>query len=388
MVSTYSDRLRFEKQEVGSNNNTWGTILNTNVIELIDEAIGGYTIVSVSSTGVVLSSNNGATDQARQASLEFAGTLTANVTITIPQEEKTYFLRNSSTGSFAVTMKTAAGTAVTVPQSSNVFVACNGTEIYKIETATSVASFTANNLTVVSTASVTEIDASIGSFSGPVSVNGALNVVGFVSGTNAVFTSTVSASNIVVTSIEASVGKFTNIFVSGTASLSNLTVSGTVSATAIYAYGYPVANAYALLKDVKTTGTAGGAATGATWNTRDLNTKTEDESNITSITSNQFALQAGKYYIRGVAPGYAIQGISTRIRNITVGSTALSGDSGYTGVAATTKQFVVGTVSIATSTNFELQMWAEVGQASGFGPASNLTGQPETYSVVEIWRLK
>lgn len=248
MASTYSDRLRFEKQGVGENANTWGSILNTNVIELIDEAIGGYVVVSVSSAPVTLSSNNGATDQARQASLEFAGTLTADVTITIPQEEKTYFLRNSTTGSFAVTMKTAAGTAVTVPQSSNVFVACDGTEIYKIETATSVASFTANNLTVVSTASVTEIDASIGSFSGPVSITGALNVVGFVSGTNAVFTSTVSASNIFATSVEASVGKFTNITVSG-AITANTSIQSSVG---FFLNGYSIGGVAQIVSDIDT----------------------------------------------------------------------------------------------------------------------------------------
>lgn len=150
MASTYTDRLGLEKQGDGENPNSWGTILNTNVIDLIDDAIAGYEIVSVSSTGITLSDNNGSTDQSRNAALEFAGTLTANVTITIPSEEKTYFVRENTTGSFAVQMKTAGGSAITLTQQSNVFVACDGTDIYSVESPTSVSAFTANVLTATS----------------------------------------------------------------------------------------------------------------------------------------------------------------------------------------------------------------------------------------------
>ena len=49
MASTYTNRLGLEKQTDGENPNSWGAILNTNVIDLLDDAIAGYTIVSVSS---------------------------------------------------------------------------------------------------------------------------------------------------------------------------------------------------------------------------------------------------------------------------------------------------------------------------------------------------
>jgi hypothetical protein len=150
MASTYTDRLGLEKQGDGENPNSWGTILNTNVIDLIDDAIAGYEVVSVSSTGITLSDNNGSTDQSRNAALEFAGTLTANVTITIPSEEKTYFVRENTTGSFAVQMKTASGSALNLTQGLNTFVACDGTSIYQVDLPTSVDSFTANTLTATS----------------------------------------------------------------------------------------------------------------------------------------------------------------------------------------------------------------------------------------------
>ena len=187
MASTYTDRLGLEKQTDGENPNSWGAILNTNVIDLIDDAIAGYEIVSVSSTGITLTDNQGSTDQSRNAALEFAGTLTANVTITVPAEEKTYFVRENTTGSFAVQMKTVGGTALTLSQGVNTFVACNGTSIYRIDTPTSVASFTANTLTAT-TLTATSISTSVLSSSiitvntsatfQQVSVEGDLTVVG------------------------------------------------------------------------------------------------------------------------------------------------------------------------------------------------------------------
>jgi hypothetical protein len=138
MASTYTNRLGLEKQTDGENPNSWGAILNTNVIDLIDDAIAGYEIVSVSSTDITLTDNEGSTDQSRNAALEFAGTLTANVIITVPAEEKTYFIRENTSGSFAVQMKTVGGTALTLSQGANTFVACNGTSIYRIDAPTSV----------------------------------------------------------------------------------------------------------------------------------------------------------------------------------------------------------------------------------------------------------
>jgi uncharacterized alkaline shock family protein YloU len=164
MASTYTTRLRFEKQGDGENPNSWGDILNQNVIDLIDEAVAGYVVVSVSSVPVTLSENNGSVDQSRNASLEFAGVLTANVTITIPSHEKTYFLRNVVTGSFDVYMKTASGSSYTVPK-QNTFVACDGTNIHQIDFPVSISAFTVNQLTVVSAVSGTDAKFATGTFS-------------------------------------------------------------------------------------------------------------------------------------------------------------------------------------------------------------------------------
>ena len=112
-MATFTSRIRLEKQANGENSGTWGTVLNQNVIDLVDEAIAGYTIVSCSSTAVALTANNGSSDQARSAVLELQGTLTSSVDITIPSVSKIYYIKNNTSGSYPITLKTAATTAKT-----------------------------------------------------------------------------------------------------------------------------------------------------------------------------------------------------------------------------------------------------------------------------------
>jgi hypothetical protein len=213
MASTYTDRLGLEKQGDGENPNSWGTILNTNVIDLVDDAIAGYEVVSVSSTGITLSDNNGSTDQSRNAALEFAGTLTANVTITIPSEEKTYFVRENTTGSFAVQMKTAAGSALNLTQGQNIFVACDGTSIYQLDIPTSVSSFTANTLNATSITT---------------SILDATNISATTVNTSIVSATTVNTSTVSATTVNTSTVSATILNIDGTGTFSGPVV-GTVT---------------------------------------------------------------------------------------------------------------------------------------------------------------
>ena len=74
MPSTYTTNLRLTKQADGENPNTWGEILNEGVISLVDQAVAGYTSISVGTTATVtLTENQGSGDQSRSAILEFKG---------------------------------------------------------------------------------------------------------------------------------------------------------------------------------------------------------------------------------------------------------------------------------------------------------------------------
>jgi len=134
MASTYTSRIRLEKQADGENPNAWGLILNQNVIDMVDEAVAGMVTITCSSTEVTLSTANGATDQSRNAAITLVGTLTANVTVTFPALEKTYFVKNGTSGNFSIFLKAGSGTAVTATgQGLSMMVATDGTAVYNMK---------------------------------------------------------------------------------------------------------------------------------------------------------------------------------------------------------------------------------------------------------------
>lgn len=129
MASTYSTRLRLEKQGTGDNSNTWGDVANT-VFDLIDESIGGYLSKSVAgASDVTLTENNGSADESRNAALEFTGTLTGNINVIVPTSEKIYLVYNNTSGAFTLTVKTSGGSGVAVTQGAKSILLCDGTNV-------------------------------------------------------------------------------------------------------------------------------------------------------------------------------------------------------------------------------------------------------------------
>jgi len=159
MASTYTSRIRLEKQGDGENANTWGLRLNENVIELIDEAISGYKEIDLSGGAVTLTANNGSDDEARNFGLKLTGSLSANTTVTIPAQEKIYFINNQTTGSHTVFIKNAGGTAVSVvDQGFSSMVATNGTSITSFEEPDTSGFATTTQLAATSAALQSDID--------------------------------------------------------------------------------------------------------------------------------------------------------------------------------------------------------------------------------------
>ena len=134
MASTYTTRIRLQKQGDGENPNSWGAVLNQNVIDLVDQAIASYTTVSISVGNTTLTTNDGSSDQARSAFIEFIGNLTTSINVEIPGVSKGYGIRTNfatvSAGA-TLTLKTAAGTGYSVPTSAaNTFVFCDGVSVH------------------------------------------------------------------------------------------------------------------------------------------------------------------------------------------------------------------------------------------------------------------
>lgn len=129
MASTYSDRLRIELIGTGEQSGTWGVTTNTNLGTLLEESVAGVAQISLPDADYTLTTANGATDEARQAVLLFTGTLSAARNVICPTKEKVYVVKNSTTGGYSVTLKTSAGSGITVANGNTAFVFCDGTNV-------------------------------------------------------------------------------------------------------------------------------------------------------------------------------------------------------------------------------------------------------------------
>ena len=141
MASTYTSRIRLEKQGDGENPNTWGLRLNQNVIDLLDEAVAAYVTVSVSNANVTLSANDGTTDQSRSPFIELRGEVTSNLNVIVPSVDKGYIINDSTTRNPAgstVTLKTATGTGTEVKVGRTSQFVCDSVSVHPVEGYTSV----------------------------------------------------------------------------------------------------------------------------------------------------------------------------------------------------------------------------------------------------------
>ena len=112
MANSTSANLKLTVQATGENSGTWGQITNTNLL-ILEQAIGGYDAIGVTS-GATLSFTNGALSDGKNQVLKLIGTIAGAVNVVVPDSiEKTYVIQNSTSGAYAVTVKTNSGTGVT-----------------------------------------------------------------------------------------------------------------------------------------------------------------------------------------------------------------------------------------------------------------------------------
>jgi len=115
MASSYSADLKLELMATGEKSGTWGDITNTNLI-ILQQAIAGYEAVSIAGVAqtTALTFSNGLISNGKNAIIELTGTITGNQIVTIADAiEKTYIIKNSTSGAFTVQFKTASGSGPT-----------------------------------------------------------------------------------------------------------------------------------------------------------------------------------------------------------------------------------------------------------------------------------
>jgi len=167
MASTFSPSLKLELIGDGDQSGIWGQTTNNNLGTLLEQAIAGVVTITMTDTNYTLTSFNGVADEARNAVIIATGTNSAQRNIIAPLVEKTYIIRNSTTGGFAVQIIGASGTGVVIPNGVTAMVYCDGTNFLPAQV-NSIGNQTINgNLAVTGTTSLTgALTASTGSFSG------------------------------------------------------------------------------------------------------------------------------------------------------------------------------------------------------------------------------
>ena len=133
MASSASDLIKFEKQTTGENASTWGTKANT-AMSRIEEAIAGMTTITVTGSNYTLddtqySENSSTTSESHLHIIKTSGTLTGNRDVIVPARTKTYLIWNTNGGAYTLTVKTASGSGVIIPQNGVQYVYCDGTNV-------------------------------------------------------------------------------------------------------------------------------------------------------------------------------------------------------------------------------------------------------------------
>lgn len=144
----------------------------------------------------------------------------------------------------------------------------------------------------------------------------------------------------------------------------------------------------AVVTDRKAAGTSGGSSVADTWSTRVLNHELFDPDGIVSLSSNQFTLGAGTYYVEWAVPLHDPGWAQTRLYNATDSTNVQDGWGTYSPTTLDLHAWLRGVArfTITGSKAFELQYKAYGAEASyGLGIANNY-GDYEYYATAQIFK--
>jgi len=129
MSTSYTSILKLGKPASGDTN--WGTTINAQLTDMLEEAIAGKKTINTWSTNShTLTEGNGTTSEARAAILLLTDTgtqLSGAGTLIVPASSKLYAIINTS--GQTITVKTASGTGIAVPTAQQINLMCDGTNV-------------------------------------------------------------------------------------------------------------------------------------------------------------------------------------------------------------------------------------------------------------------
>jgi microcystin-dependent protein len=143
-ADSYTSILGMIAQFTGNNNNSWGDTFNNSFGAIIERAVAG--IATHADTGGTLDLSASPPPAGPSGALDyiqrFTGTLTSNLTVTMPNLKKSWIIDNATNGSFSLLIKASAGgTAVEIPQGVSRLVWCDGAASIRREDADQVGTF-------------------------------------------------------------------------------------------------------------------------------------------------------------------------------------------------------------------------------------------------------
>ncbi len=144
----------------------------------------------------------------------------------------------------------------------------------------------------------------------------------------------------------------------------------------------------AYIKDIRPSGTSGGACTSGAWQTRELNT-IEGDASIVSLAANSFTLQPGTYHIDGHAPAFVTSQHKAKIVDSGAGTDAIVGSTGFSHNTSPsiTQSMLAGVLTLSAPTSFTVMHRCSSTHALGFGLASGF-GSNEVYTQIQITKLE
>lgn len=181
MASTYSPSLRLELIGDGDQSGIWGQTTNNNLGGLLEQAVSGVVTITMTDANYTMSNYNGVVDEARNQVLVLTGSLTATRNLIAPLVEKTYVVKNNTSGGQSVQVIGSSGLGVTIPNGIAAYVYCDGINFYNAISG-SVGNYTVNgNLAVTGTTALT----GAATLSSTLAVTGATTFTGIPSGPTA-----------------------------------------------------------------------------------------------------------------------------------------------------------------------------------------------------------
>lgn len=237
--STYSSNLKIELMTTGENSGTWGDITNTNLGTALEQAVIGLGNPDYTSDAnlTITITNSNAAQAARALVLNVTstfGSLTATRELVVPTIQKQYIVQNNTSGGQSITVKTSAGTGITVPNGRKAHLYVNGTDVIQMFDFVNILGGTIDNATLgattASSARVTTLNASgAATLDGNVALGNAAGDVITVPGT--------LGSSLLFTDNTYDIGasgatRPRNLFLAGAATIGgNLSVGGTLTLT-------------------------------------------------------------------------------------------------------------------------------------------------------------